>query len=89
MTGDQDHDDRDRRVAVNVSYGERLAEYPMISTALLWLEWVQRGLDSREVGALLRSPFAATGSPGERHRLVADERRLLPAVPVLGMTWAW
>lgn len=70
------YDDRDRRVAVNVSYGERLAEYPMISAALLWLEWVQRGLDSREVGALLRSPFAATGSPGERHRLETRLRRL-------------
>lgn len=65
-----------RSTAVNVSYGRRLAEYPMVAVALLWLKWVQRGIDSREVGWLLRSPFGAAGSQDVRHRLESALRRI-------------
>lgn len=44
------------RNSVNVSYGRRLSEYPSVAIALLWLKWVHRELDSREVSILLRSP---------------------------------
>lgn len=70
------YDDRVRRMAVDVSYGRRLSEYPMIAVALLWLEWARRGLNTREVGTLLRSPFTGLGASGERHRLDTRLRRL-------------
>lgn len=65
-----------RRSAVDVSYGRRLADYPMIAAALLWLAWVQRGLESREVGLLLKSPFAGSAHADARHRLETRLRRL-------------
>lgn len=70
------YDDRVRRPAVNVSYGRRLSEYPMIAVALLWLEWAQRGLDTREVGSLLRSAFTGADALSECHRLETRLRRL-------------
>lgn len=70
------YDDRVRRVAVDVSYGRRLSEYPMIAVALLWLEWAQRGLETREVGTLLRSTFTGAGARSECHRLETRLRRL-------------
>lgn len=70
------YDDRVRRLAVNVSYGRRLSEYPMIAAALLWLEWTQRGLDTCAVGTLLRSPFTGSGALSDRHRLDTRLRRL-------------
>ena len=68
--------DHARRFAVNVSYGRRLSDYPMVGTALLWLAWAQRGLDSREVGLLLRSPFTGGADAAGRHRLETRLRRL-------------
>jgi len=70
------YDDRVRRRAVEASYGSRLADYPMIAVALLWLEWALRGLSTREIGTLLRSPFAGSDAPSERHRLETWLRRL-------------
>ena len=70
MPGWQYGDDG-RRAAVDVSYGKRLAEYPMIGVALLWLAWPQRGLESREVGLLLKSPFTGSAHADARHRLHA------------------
>lgn len=64
--------------SVNVSYGRRLSEYPSIAVALLWLRWVHRDLDSREVSILLRSPF--TPSPGnDAHYRFETRLRRLPA----------
>ena len=63
--------------SVNVSYGRRLSEYPSIAVALLWLKWVHRDLDSREVSILLRSPF--TPGPGnDAHSRFETRLRRLP-----------
>lgn len=51
------------RRAVNVSYGQRLADYPVIAVALLCLRWISSGLRSREVSVLLRSHFLGS-DPG-------------------------
>ena len=53
--------------AVDVSYGRPLADYPMITVALLLLRWVSDGLDTRHLSILLRSrclsePDDGTGS---------------------------
>ena len=45
------------RHAVNVSFGRRLAEYPVIAIALLCLRWASGGLRSRDVSIILRSHF--------------------------------
>ena len=58
----------EHRNAVNVSFGRRLADYPAVAVALLCLRWVSRGLTSREVSTLLRSPFLAGDTPGDRGR---------------------
>ncbi len=55
--------------SVNVSYGRRLPEYPAISIALLALRWLRRDLPSRDVAALLMSPFVGNGGATERSRL--------------------
>ncbi|MEX2496269.1 MAG: PD-(D/E)XK nuclease family protein [Woeseia sp.] len=67
---------RNHRASVNVSYGRRLADYPLVAVALLWLEWASRGLSSRDVSVLLRSPFAGRGHAGEQCRLELLLRRL-------------
>lgn len=67
---------RHYKTAVNVSYGRRLAEYPLIAIALLWLEWASKGLSSREVSVLLRSPFTGGGHIGDNCRLDLALRRL-------------
>ncbi len=62
--------------AVNVSYGKRLSEYPLIAVALLWLKWLHRGLSSREVSVLLRTPLAAMDASDSGSRLELLLRRL-------------
>ena len=47
--------------AVEVSYGRRLAAFPAVAAALLWLRWPASGLRSAEVSVLLRSPFFSGG----------------------------
>ncbi len=58
----------EHRNSVNVSFGRRLADFPAVSVALLCLRWVSRGLTSREVSVLLRSPFLGGDTPGDRAR---------------------
>ncbi|MEX2125746.1 MAG: PD-(D/E)XK nuclease family protein [Woeseia sp.] len=62
--------------AVNVSYGRRLPEYPLVAVALLWLKWACQGLPSRDVSVLLRNPFAGSAITDGRCRLEAALRRL-------------
>jgi probable DNA repair protein len=62
--------------AVQISYGRRLADYPLIARGLLWLRWSCQGLTSREVSLLLRAPFAAGGAGDGCSRLELELRRL-------------
>ena len=55
--------------AVNVSYGRRFADYPAVSVALLGLRWLSDDLSSRELAALLMSPFIGVGEIPDRSRL--------------------
>jgi len=65
--------DEKRRAAVQVSYGQRLADFPAVSIALLCLQWLHRGLSGTEVSKLLRTPFLGDDDLAGRCRL---ERRL-------------
>ena len=62
--------------AVNVSYGRRLAEYPLVAVALMWLSWACRGLPTRDVSVLLRTPFAGSANTDGRCRLEMKLRRM-------------
>jgi probable DNA repair protein len=62
--------------ALNVSYGRRLADYPVISIALLSLRWLHRELTGSEVGVLLRSPLLASSDLAGRSRLELRLRQL-------------
>ena len=64
------------QTAVNVSYGRRLAEYPLVAVALLWLSWACRGLPTRDVSVLLRTPFAGSANTDGRCRLEMRLRRM-------------
>ena len=64
------------QAAVNVSYGRRLAEYPLIAVALLWLAWTGRGLPARDLSVLLRSPFIGRMKLDGRSRLEMALRRI-------------
>jgi probable DNA repair protein len=63
------------RSAVNVSYGRRLAEFPAIAVALLLLRWIHKGLTTREVSVLLRSPFIVGEALSGRSRFELELRR--------------
>ena len=67
---------RAHQVAVNVSYGRRLSEYPLIAVALLWLDWTGRGLTTRDVSVLLRAPFIGRMKVDGRCRLEMALRRV-------------
>ena len=58
---------------LNVSYGRRLAEYPVVATGLLVLRWLSVGLNFSEVSVLLRSPFLGRHPDSGRSQA---ERRL-------------
>ncbi len=62
--------------AVTVSYGRRLVEYPLVALAITWLQWTHRGLSSREVSMLLRTPLTGGGTNGGCSRLELALRRL-------------
>ena len=55
--------------ALNVSFGRRLAAYPAVSTAILWLRWLTRELGANDVCHLLRSPLIGVGPIEGRARL--------------------
>ena len=62
--------------ALNVSYGRKLASYPVVSIALLWLRWLVRDLRAAEISQLLRSPLLVSGTAAGRARLEMRLRRL-------------
>lgn len=62
--------------ALQVSYGRRLADYPLIARAVLWLRWTAHGLTSREVSLLLRAPFPGHAAIDGCSRLELELRRL-------------
>lgn len=62
--------------AVNVSFGQPLADYPAIKSALLLLRWLVDDLSSMDVSLLLRSPQLGLGSIGGRSRLELQLRQL-------------
>jgi probable DNA repair protein len=62
--------------AVNISYGQRLADFPAIHSALLVLRWLVEDLTSTEVGMLLRSQQLGSAMLGGRSRLELRLRQL-------------
>ena len=62
--------------ALNVSYGRKLASYPVVSIAMLWIRWFVRDLRATEVSQLLRSPLLVAGPAAGRARLELRLRRL-------------
>lgn len=61
--------------AINVSYGQKLADYPAIAIALLLLRWMHQGLSGRAISSLLRSPCVAGQQIEGRGRLELELRR--------------
>ena len=53
---------------LNVSYGRKLAEYPLVAVALLVLRWINGGLNVADVSVLLRAPFVGVHSDDGRSR---------------------
>jgi ATP-dependent helicase/nuclease subunit B len=66
---------RSYRMAVNVSYGRRFGEFPVIATALLALRWLQEDIGSLELSRLLRSQSLGAGEQGGRSRMELELRR--------------
>lgn len=63
------------RMAVNVSYGQRLGSFPAIAAAVLALRWLQEDIGSLELSRLLRSQALGAGQPGARSRMELELRR--------------
>jgi probable DNA repair protein len=61
---------------LNISYGRRLSDYPVVSIGLLWLRWLVRDLRAKEVSQLLLSPLVVTPVNTGRARLEMRLRRL-------------
>jgi hypothetical protein len=61
--------------AVNISYGQRLADFPAIHSALLVLRWLVDDLTSTEVGMLLRSQQLVWNCGYVSYRIVAGRQR--------------
>jgi probable DNA repair protein len=55
--------------SANVSYGRKLADYPVIAVALLILRWMYQGLTSRELSLLLRSRCVGAERTDGRSRI--------------------
>ncbi len=62
--------------ALNVSYGQRLSDYPAINDALLLLRWLVQDLPSSDVGLLLRSTMLGSPSLSGRSRIELRLRQL-------------
>jgi probable DNA repair protein len=62
--------------ALNVSYGRRLADYPVVSIGLLWVRWLVRDLRAKEVTQLLLAPLVGAPVTSGRARLEMRLRRL-------------
>ena len=80
---------RSHASAANVSYGRKLAEYPLIEIALLLLRWTFEGLTGRELSLLLRSrcvarlPDRRSKSPGTGHAAMSGSSLVNRRVPAL------
>ncbi|MDZ7771087.1 MAG: PD-(D/E)XK nuclease family protein [Woeseiaceae bacterium] len=68
--------DETRRAAVQVSYGQRLADFPPVGIALLCLRWLHRGLSGADLSILLRTPFLGDDDLAGRSRLERHLRTL-------------
>ncbi|MDJ0814076.1 MAG: PD-(D/E)XK nuclease family protein [Woeseiaceae bacterium] len=68
--------------AVNVSYGQRLANFPAVAAALLVLRWLHEDISSSDLSRLLRSESIGAGEHGARSRMELELR----AWP--GMQWS-
>ena len=66
---------RHYRMAVNVSYGQRLGSFPAIATALLALRWLHEDIKSADLSRLLRSDALGHGAWGDRSRMELELRR--------------
>jgi len=64
------------RDAVNVSYGQRLSDYPAVNLALSALRWLVVDLSAREVALLLQSPLLGDGDLDGRARLELRLRQM-------------
>ena len=64
------------RAAVNVSYGQKLADYPAIAAALLVLRWLHSPLTTLQLSQLLRSPTLGLAAIDARARLELRLRQL-------------
>jgi probable DNA repair protein len=62
--------------AVNVSYGQRLSEFPATQVALLLLTWAHYELRTGDISVLLRTPFLGEACAGGRSRLELELRRI-------------
>jgi len=66
----------DRGETVNVSYGRRLSDYPLVAVAAIALRWLVQPLDTRDVSVLLRSRCIGSGPVAGRARLELRLREL-------------
>ena len=64
------------RDAVNVSYGQRLSDYPAVNLALSALRWLVVDHSAREVAQLLQSPLLGDGDLDGRARLELRLRQM-------------
>ena len=64
------------RDAVNVSYGQRLSDYPAVNLALSALRWLVVDHSAREVAQLLQSPLLGEGDLDGRARLELRLRQM-------------
>ncbi len=62
--------------AIQVSYGRKLIDYPLVACAIAWLQWTRRGLSSREISVLLRTRLISSTSIGGCSRLELALRHL-------------
>ena len=76
MTPGWQHGHKSLFDALNVSYGRRLSDYPVIAAALLLLRWLVKDLSSTDVSLLLRTPLVGTPMVAGRSRLELQLRRL-------------
>ncbi len=64
------------RDAVNVSYGQRLSDYPAVKLALSALRWLVTDLPAREVARLVQSSLLGDGDLDGRARLELKLRQM-------------
>ncbi len=67
--------ERRYRMAVNVSYGQRLSSFPMIATALLAIRWLHEDIRSVDLSRLLRSDSLGKAEWADRSRMELELRR--------------